>query len=86
MNFSPASVHFLANVGFSLNCAMSAFIRQHCAWFLQSRNPDVFPDIPALLRFVLYDLRRDMRKDRRGSQRMESSRHAVIGHPGRYRG
>jgi hypothetical protein len=86
MKVKPASVHFLANVGFSLNCAMSAFIRQHYAWFIQSRNPDVCPDILALSRSVLCDLRRDMRRGHRDLQRMESSRHAVTGRPGQYTG
>jgi hypothetical protein len=56
------------------------------ARFIQSRNPDVCLDSPALSQSVLCDLHRGMQKGLRGSRRRANLGHAVIEHLGRCRG
>lgn len=55
MKVRPASVHFLAKVGFSLSYHQVSHypkLAKLAAAIVQSHNPDVCPDSPALLLFV----------------------------------
>jgi hypothetical protein len=83
MKVKPASVHFLAKAGFSLNWSESVCIRPKNSVSVQSHNQDVCLDILALWQSVLSGLHPGMRKGRPDSQRTVSSRHAVIEHLGR---
>ena len=83
MNVRPASVHFLANVGFSLSYLPVSLIPPHRVHeLLQSRSPDECPDSLAPSRFVLFYLHRDMPKGLRGLRRTASSVRVVIEHLG----
>jgi hypothetical protein len=82
MKVRPASVHFRANEGFSLNYHYVSFDRRQfsCRENVQIRSRDECLGSLALLQSVLCGLHRDMRRGRRGSRHMASLGHAVIAH------
>jgi len=89
MKAKPASVHFRANVGFSLSFALlSALVPllDILTGNLRSRNPDVCPRNPPVSPPQLSDLHQDMQLDRLGLSRKVSLRRVGIVRQGRCRG
>jgi hypothetical protein len=68
MNVRPASVHFRAKVGFSLSYTRVSDLCDVSIneGVVQSHNPDVCPDSPALLLSVLYGHHPGTQTHRRG--------------------